>query len=50
VGTICGVSTSLWLSIGAQVAAMSGKLVQERKLVGTECGNCTVILPEIPDP
>lgn len=49
-GTIVGAGTSLWLSIGAQVAAAAGQLVQERKLVGTDCGNCTITLPEIPDP
>ncbi|XP_059470404.1 sodium-coupled monocarboxylate transporter 2-like [Neocloeon triangulifer] len=49
VGTIVGLATSLWLCIGAQVAALSGRLVQERKIVGTDC-NCTVILPEIPNP
>ncbi|XP_065338860.1 sodium-coupled monocarboxylate transporter 2-like [Cloeon dipterum] len=49
VGTIVGLATSLWLCIGAQVAYFSGRLSLQRRLVGTDCGNCSFTVPVQPD-
>ncbi|KAF4526294.1 hypothetical protein B566_EDAN013655 [Ephemera danica] len=46
-GAIIALTIVLWFGFGAQIATLSGELVQPRKPVGTNC-DCEVVMPEYP--